>query len=96
MFTTSNQKLKFCINTNLRYSAHTLHHIIPSLLKSNVNIDDILVVEGGCSNYILTTNNFNIKHVKTTNNSFDLTCLIEIVDFIIFIVLVKKFCKLCA
>jgi hypothetical protein len=71
--------IKFCISSNNNFSQQTFPVIIPSLLASGISPSDIYFIEGG---HIYRSVSFTdgVNYIKTPNNSFDLTGLIDIVE----------------
>lgn len=72
-------KIKICVNSTKEYSEKTLPILIPSLINSGINSEDIFVFEGGHYKRTVTkTDAYNL--IQTDNNTIDFTALIDIVE----------------
>ena len=73
-------KIKICVNSVKSYSEKTLPIIIPSLINSGINREDIYVFEGGYhKRNIIQKNEYTL--IQTDHNSLDYTGLIDIVEY---------------
>ena len=72
-------KIKICVNSTKNYSEKTLPVIIPSLIESGIDPEDIFVFEGGHNQRsVLKKDTYTL--IQTDNNTLDLTGLIDIVE----------------
>jgi len=72
-------KIKICVNSTKNYSEKTLPIIIPSLIYSGIDPEDIFVFEGGHhERSVIKTDSHTL--IQTDNNTIDFTGLIDIVE----------------
>lgn len=71
--------IKICISSTNTFSHHTYPVIVPSLIKSGVYPSDIFFIEGGHQKRDVRIVD-GVNYITTTNNSFDLTGLIDVVE----------------
>ena len=71
-------KIKICISTCKDYSSQTIPLLLSTLEKSNVNLQDVYVFEGGHNKEEMQDKVY--KHFFVPHNSFDFTSLIEITE----------------
>lgn len=72
-------KIKICVNSTKNYSEKTLPIIIPSLIDSGIDPEDIFVFEGGHDKRsVIKKDTYTL--IQTDNNTIDLTGLIDIVE----------------
>lgn len=72
-------KIKICVNSTKNYSEKTLPIIIPSLINSGIDPEDIFVFEGGHHERSVIKKDTHTL-IQTDNNTIDLTGLIDIVE----------------
>jgi hypothetical protein len=73
-------KIKIAISSTKNYSNLTLPPLIKSLINSSIDKQDILIVEGGHN--IRSIEKYNgVEYIKTNQNTFDWTALIDIVEY---------------
>jgi hypothetical protein len=72
-------KINICVNSTKNFSEKTLPVIIPSLIESGVNPEQIYVFEGGNDIREVISNETHIL-IKTNHNSMEYTGLIDIVE----------------
>lgn len=68
------------INSNANYYRKTTPILIGQLRSMKFNLDKIIVFVGGCDE---DSDDFfgGVRHVFTRNNTFDLTCIVAMLDF---------------
>jgi hypothetical protein len=72
-------KIKICVNSTKQYSEKTLPIIIPSLIDSGIDPEDIFVFKGGhYERSVIKKDTYTL--IQTDNNTIDLTGLIDIVE----------------
>jgi len=74
-----NMKIKICVNSTKNYSEKTLPIIIPSLINSGIDPEDIFVFEGGYYERTVIKKDTHTL-IQTDNNTIDMTALIDIVE----------------
>jgi hypothetical protein len=71
--------VRFCISTCKRFASHTLGTIIPSLIRTGIGTNEILIVNGGQEDWRIDHYG-DVPMICTPQNSFEYTPLIEIVE----------------
>jgi hypothetical protein len=72
--------MKYIISSNKNYYKNTYLPLITSLIDSNIEVTDILMVVGDCEEDFVLENTLGINIVPVPYNSFDLTGLIYVAE----------------
>lgn len=73
-------KIKICVNSTKNFSGKTLPIIIPSLIESGIDPEDIFVFEGGHDErFVIKKDTYTL--IQTDNNTIDFTALVDIVEY---------------
>lgn len=72
--------MKYIVSSNKNYYKNTYLPLITSLIDSNIEVTDILMVVGDCEENFVLENTLGINIVPVPYNSFDLTGLIYVAE----------------